>query len=74
LAEARDLLTGIEGIAICHFTEVDVVRHPLVQRIIVAYERRDADIAQKRKEQKDRRAATKSDDPMTSGDEKEEPS
>ena len=42
LAEARDLLSGIEGIAMCYFTEVDVVRHPLVQRIIVAYERRDA--------------------------------
>lgn len=41
LAEARELLGGIEGIAFCHFTEVDVVRHPLVQRIIVAYDRRD---------------------------------
>ena len=44
LAEARDLLQGVEGIAFCHFTEVDVVRHPLVQRIIVAYEKRDADL------------------------------
>jgi len=43
LAEARELLVGIEGIAFCHFTEVDVVRHPLVQRIIVAYDRRDAE-------------------------------
>jgi len=42
LAEARNLLSGVEGIAMCHFTEVDVVRHPLVQKIIVAYERRDA--------------------------------
>ncbi|NUP09944.1 MAG: PhoH family protein [Polyangiaceae bacterium] len=42
LAEARELLQGIEGIAFCTFTEVDVVRHPLVQRIIVAYDRRDA--------------------------------
>jgi hypothetical protein len=50
------------------------VRHPLVQRIIVAYEKRDAAIAQKRKEQKERRAATNSDEPMTSGDEKEKPS
>ena len=41
LAEARELLVGIEGIAFCQFTEVDVVRHPLVQRIIVAYDRRD---------------------------------
>jgi phosphate starvation-inducible PhoH-like protein len=44
LAEARDLLSGIDGIAMCYFTEVDVVRHPLVQRIIVAYERRDAEL------------------------------
>jgi phosphate starvation-inducible protein PhoH and related proteins len=41
LAEARDLLDGVEGIAFCHFTEVDVVRHPLVQKIIVRYELRD---------------------------------
>jgi phosphate starvation-inducible PhoH-like protein len=41
LAEARDLLDGVEGIAFCHFTEVDVVRHPLVQKIIVRYEERD---------------------------------
>jgi phosphate starvation-inducible PhoH-like protein len=45
LAEARTLLEGIDGIAFCRFTEVDVVRHPLVQRIIVAYDRRDAEIA-----------------------------
>jgi phosphate starvation-inducible PhoH-like protein len=41
LAEARALLDGIDGIAFCHFTEVDVVRHPLVQNIIVAYESRE---------------------------------
>jgi len=40
LAEARDLLDGIDGIAFCHLTEVDVVRHPLVQKIIVRYEMR----------------------------------
>jgi phosphate starvation-inducible PhoH-like protein len=41
LAEARELLDGVEGIAFCHFTDVDVVRHPLVQKIIVRYETRD---------------------------------
>ncbi|HLK39052.1 MAG TPA: PhoH family protein [Polyangiaceae bacterium] len=41
LAEARDLLADVDGIAFCHFTEVDVVRHPLVQKIIVRYEARD---------------------------------
>jgi phosphate starvation-inducible PhoH-like protein len=50
LAEARDLLRGIDGIAFCTFTEVDVVRHPLVQRIIVAYDRRDAEIKKAREE------------------------
>ena len=42
LAEARGLLAEVPGIAIRHFTEVDVVRHPLVQAIVVAYDRRDA--------------------------------
>ena len=45
LAEARQLLGGVEGIAFCEFTDVDVVRHPLVQKIIVAYERRDRENA-----------------------------
>jgi phosphate starvation-inducible PhoH-like protein len=48
LAEARELLGGVEGIAFCHFTEVDVVRHPLVQKIIVAYETRDAEKAERK--------------------------
>jgi phosphate starvation-inducible PhoH-like protein len=41
LAEAKLLLANIQGIAFCTLTEVDVVRHPLVQKIIVAYETRD---------------------------------
>jgi phosphate starvation-inducible protein PhoH and related proteins len=41
LAEARELLDGIVGIGFCQFSEVDVVRHPLVQKIIVRYEVRD---------------------------------
>jgi len=40
LVEARQLLAGVEGIALVHFTERDVVRHPLVQDIIRAYEGR----------------------------------
>jgi phosphate starvation-inducible PhoH-like protein len=43
LAEASTLLRSIPGIAFCQFTDVDVVRHPLVQRIVVAYEKRDRD-------------------------------
>jgi phosphate starvation-inducible PhoH-like protein len=40
LVEARDLLKEVEGIAFVHFTERDVVRHPLVQDIIRAYDYR----------------------------------
>lgn len=40
LLEAREVLSGIDGISFCRFTEQDVVRHPLVQKIIMAYEAR----------------------------------
>lgn len=40
LVEAKELLDGIEGIAFIYFTERDVVRHPLVQDIIRAYDSR----------------------------------
>ena len=39
LVEAEEIIAGIQGIAVAHFDETDVVRHPLVQRIIRAYER-----------------------------------
>lgn len=38
LVEAREVLSGIEGIYFSYFTEKDVVRHPLVQDIIRAYD------------------------------------
>jgi phosphate starvation-inducible PhoH-like protein len=38
LIEAHRALRHVEGIAIIEFTRKDVVRHPLVQRIIAAYE------------------------------------
>lgn len=38
LVEARDLMGGIDGIGFIHFDESDVVRHSLVQKIILAYE------------------------------------
>jgi phosphate starvation-inducible PhoH-like protein len=39
LVHASKILQGIEGIVFANFTEVDVVRHPLVQEVIRAYER-----------------------------------
>ncbi len=41
LREAERLLADIEGIKFVRFTERDVVRHPLVQKIITAYDRDD---------------------------------
>jgi phosphate starvation-inducible protein PhoH and related proteins len=38
LREALRLLGGVEGVAFSHFDASDVVRHPLVQRIVRAYE------------------------------------
>jgi len=43
LVEATNILEGVEGIEFLYFSEKDVVRHPLVQAIIVAYERHEAD-------------------------------
>ncbi|MFH1116813.1 MAG: PhoH family protein [Pseudomonadota bacterium] len=40
LVEARNILNDIEGISFVMFTDRDVVRHPLVQEIIRAYEAR----------------------------------
>jgi phosphate starvation-inducible protein PhoH and related proteins len=39
IVEAEKALQGVEGIALVRFDKRDVVRHPLVQRIVVAYER-----------------------------------
>jgi len=41
LIEVQRILRGVEGIAFCSLGEADVVRHPLVQRIIKAYEAHD---------------------------------
>ena len=38
LVEAKQALRSVEGVALVEFTKRDIVRHPLVQRIISAYE------------------------------------
>jgi phosphate starvation-inducible protein PhoH and related proteins len=56
LIEARRILADVRGIAFTDFTSADVVRHPLVQRIISAYEKHtqneriDAPAAARRRE------------------------
>ncbi len=52
LREARELLSEVEGIAFSSFSDIDVVRHPIVQRIVVAYEALDAEQARIREEKR----------------------
>jgi phosphate starvation-inducible PhoH-like protein len=40
LVDARNVLEGVRGISMTHFQSDDVVRHPLVQAIVDAYERK----------------------------------
>lgn len=42
LVQALGVLEGVEGIGVTRFAEGDVVRHPLVGRIVAAYARFDA--------------------------------
>lgn len=48
------VLRNVEGIAFCHLTSKDVVRHPLVQKIVKAYEVYEAKEQSKENKQKNR--------------------
>jgi phosphate starvation-inducible PhoH-like protein len=50
LVDALEILDDIKGICIFKFTHKDVVRHPLVQKIILAYEKRNREQMQKKDE------------------------
>jgi phosphate starvation-inducible PhoH-like protein len=41
LAEALEVLDGVQGVAVVKFSDVDVVRHSLVTRIVRAYNEKD---------------------------------
>ena len=48
LKNAVKILKEIEGVEVCYFSEKDVVRHELVQRIVLAYAQ-----AEKKKDEND---------------------
>ncbi|PGH54936.1 phosphate starvation-inducible protein PhoH [Azospirillum palustre] len=48
LRDALDILGGVEGVRFVRFTDADVVRHPMVARIIRAYDQADAREAERR--------------------------
>ncbi len=41
LAEAEEVLAGIEGVAFVRFSDADVLRHPLVTRVVRAYQAKE---------------------------------
>lgn len=53
LVEAQHVLAGVRGIAMTYFTAADVVRHPLVARIVQAYAKADEERGKARKDQKE---------------------
>ena len=53
LVEAQHVLADVRGIAMTYFTAADVVRHPLVARIVQAYAKADEERAKARKDQKE---------------------
>ena len=57
LIEARRVLAEVRGIAFCEFRSEDVVRHPLVARIVDAYEQETKRAEEAEKSAADRRAA-----------------
>ena len=67
LVHATDVLDGVDGIAVCRLTAKDVVRHPLVMRIIRAYEK-DAEKAEKSALDKARKAPKYSDGDTAKGE------
>ncbi len=48
LKHAVDILEGVEGISVVRFSEADIVRHPLVARIVDAYDAHDAHEAERK--------------------------
>jgi phosphate starvation-inducible PhoH-like protein len=53
LADALDTLEGISGIGVARFSNADVVRHPLVGRIVEAYDQRHAAVREHARERRD---------------------
>lgn len=51
---AEHILRNVEGIAFMEFSSIDVVRHPLVQRIIDAYDREEKRLSEQRQDLNDK--------------------
>ena len=52
LVDVMEFMPSVEDVAICEFTDADVVRHPLVSAIVRAYAQADAEAAEKEAQRK----------------------
>jgi phosphate starvation-inducible PhoH-like protein len=68
LLEVQKVLRGIEGIAFCAFSEVDVVRHPLVQEVVRAYDAFDVERKAKADEERAAREGARAARPVEGDD------
>jgi phosphate starvation-inducible PhoH-like protein len=59
LAEAVKILGNVDDITIHHFTDRDVVRHKLVQKIILAYQKYENEVAERRESREKKYQAKK---------------
>ncbi|MFG1489589.1 PhoH family protein, partial [Oceanospirillum sp. HFRX-1_2] len=59
LVHVLDVLDGVEGIGVTRFDSKDVVRHPMVQRIVEAYDNHEAEVAAKEKAEREAREAAR---------------
>ena len=50
LLQALRILKGVKGIGVIEYEKKDIVRHPLVQRIVDAYEKREKDTEEEEEE------------------------
>ena len=57
LVQALKVLRDVPGVGRIQFEKKDIVRHPLVQRIVEAYEKHDEEMKALRQEEKERRLA-----------------
>ena len=57
LEVALDVLKNVDEISVCRLTSLDVVRHPLVQKIVNAYEAYEAKNAAREKKQAERKSS-----------------
>ncbi|PYF83075.1 phosphate starvation-inducible protein PhoH [Marinomonas alcarazii] len=60
LAQAMHVLSDVNGISMTHFSSSDVVRHPLVQRIVEAYDKFDIEVEEEKKARTEARLAAQS--------------